>query len=384
VNFRQNATESVAPDLKPYRQHETTVGADYQLKKNLALQLRWDRRRLDHVIEDAGVFVEGNEVFTIVNPGEGINKTNNACGAACPNNVTPNRNYDGVEFRLTKSVSNHWSGMFSYTYSKLRGNYAGLTSTDLADGGGGRNSPNNSRAFDETYFMFDSYGRASNGLLATDRPNTFKGYAYYQLNEGKRATTTLGIFQTMYQGSPLSSFIDVGGCDAGCDYDPVYVEGRGKFAEITQAPDGTLTVGAVHVRRTPWYLQSDFNFGQEFKVNKDNERHVVGFDATISNLFNQHSALSYGTEINSINNSTYLAPNGIGQDWEGSATAYSTYEHPYNWKNTLNSNYTINLSPTTGLPTGTSPLPITLNSMYGKAIAFQAARTIRLSVHYTF
>ena len=40
----------------------------------------------------------------------------------------------------------------SYTYSSFRGNYNGLTSSDEADGGGGRNAPNNSRAFDETYF----------------------------------------------------------------------------------------------------------------------------------------------------------------------------------------------------------------------------------------
>jgi outer membrane receptor protein involved in Fe transport len=376
VNFRQNAQESVDPNLKPYRQHESVFGADFQIKKDVAVEVRWDRRRLDHVIEDAGVFVNGNEVFSIVNPSEGINKINNICGAGCPSNVKPNRNYDGVEFRLTKSMSNHWSGMVSYTYSSLRGNYSGLTSTDLADGGGGRNSPNNSRAFDETYFMYNAYGKSSNGLLATDRPNTFKGYAYYQLNEGKRATTTLGIFQTMYQGTPLSSFIDVGGCDAGCDYDPVYVESRGKWADITQDPTtGYMTVTGVRTRRTPWYIQSDVNFAQEFKVNKNNDHQALLLEATIGNLFNQHSALSLGTEINSINNSTYLAPGGLGQNSEGSAAAYSAYEHYYDWKSLLNNNPSID---------GSATSPITMNSLYGKVLASQRSRTIRLGVHYTF
>jgi len=32
------------------------------------------------------------------------------------------RNYDGVELRLTKTSSKHWVGMFSYTYSRLWGN----------------------------------------------------------------------------------------------------------------------------------------------------------------------------------------------------------------------------------------------------------------------
>jgi len=42
--------------------------------------------------------------------------------------------YDGVEFRLTKTSAKHWNGMVSYTYSRLWGNYTGLTSSDEADG----------------------------------------------------------------------------------------------------------------------------------------------------------------------------------------------------------------------------------------------------------
>src|SRR6202043_2571959 len=116
------------------------------------------------------------------------------------------RSYDGVEFRVNKATSDHWLGMFSYTYSHFRGNYTGLTSSDLSDGGlGGRNSPNNSRAFDEPYFSWNSMGGSSSGLLPTDRPNTFKGYAYYRLGFLKAFTTDLGLFQTLYEGSPNTS-----------------------------------------------------------------------------------------------------------------------------------------------------------------------------------
>src|SRR5208337_4646807 len=90
------------------------------------------------------------------------------------------RSYDGVEFRLTKAASHHWSGMFAYTYSSFRGNYTGLTNTDISDGGGGRNAPNNSRAFDEPFFYYDAAGQPNNGPLATDRPNTFKMDGYYE------------------------------------------------------------------------------------------------------------------------------------------------------------------------------------------------------------
>jgi hypothetical protein len=368
INYR--GTEGAVSGLKPYRQHENVVGADYAIKQNLAFEVRWDRRRLDHVIEDAGYFVQGSEVFSILNPGEGVNKYNQVCGSACPQNVKPNRNYDGVEFRLNKSASKNWFGMLSYTWSKFRGNYAGLTSTDLSDGGGGRNSPNNSRAFDETYFMWDSHGRPANGLMATDRPNTFKGYAYYQLHEGKLATTNIGWFQAMYQGSPLSTYLDVGAWQAP-NFAPVYPEGRGHWADVAQDPTtGLLTVTDVRVRRTPWYFQSDSSLIQEFKVNKNNERQVLGFEATVSNLFNQHSAVAYGSQLDSAYYGGAIVPGGAAGAAFGNALGYSTWEHPYDWKNHLNTN-----------PDNAG---IHLNSTYGKPIAYELCRNIRLKIRFTF
>jgi hypothetical protein len=371
INYR--GTEGAVSGLKPYRQHESVFGADYKLNRDLAVEVRWDRRRIDHVIEDAGYFVEGSEVFSVLNPGEGLDSTNAVCGSACPPNVKPARSYDGLEFRLNKAPSRNWSGMVSYTYSRFRGNYAGLTSTDLSDGGGGRNSPNNSRAFDETYFMFDSYGKAANGLLATDRPNTFKGYAYYTLHEGKMATTNLGWFQTMYQGTPLSTYLDVGAWQSP-NFAPVYPEGRGKWASITQdQATGLLTVTGVGLRRTPWYLQSDASLIQEFKTNKSNERQVLGFEATISNVFNQHSAVAYGSQVDSAYYGGAIVPGGYSF---GSAAGYAAWEHPYNWSGKGGTQSLLNTNP---YNTG-----VTLNSTYGKPIAYELARTIRLKIRFSF
>jgi len=101
-------------------------------------------------------------------------------------------------------------GMFSYTYSRLWGNYSGLTTTDFGDGFAGRNAPNNSRSFDEPYFSWDANGQSSSGLLATDRPHAFKGYGYYELNEGHHNATDFGVFSYLYSGSPETSILDVG------------------------------------------------------------------------------------------------------------------------------------------------------------------------------
>jgi len=43
---------------------------------------------------------------------------------------------------------------------------------------------------------------------ATDRPNTFKGYVYYELGWLKSFSTDFGIFQVIYQGSPETSYMD--------------------------------------------------------------------------------------------------------------------------------------------------------------------------------
>jgi len=83
----------------------------------------------------------------------------------CPRQPLAVRNYDGVEFRLTKATSHGWAGMFSYTWSSLRGNYTGLTTTDQTDGGAtGRDSPDTTRAFDEPFYYFGTNGKSTMAL----------------------------------------------------------------------------------------------------------------------------------------------------------------------------------------------------------------------------
>jgi hypothetical protein len=382
ANYRAN--EGAVPNIKPYRQHETVFGVDYQLNPNLAFEARWDRRRLDHAIEDAAIYIPsmGGEVFEIVNPGEGANDsfndyykyltgTEGDC-TGCQPNPKAVRSYDGLEFSLKKSLSQNWFGTFSYTYSKLRGNYSGLTDSDLADGGGGRNSPNNSRAFDEPFFYFKADGSSANGPLATDRPNTLKGNVSYDLpwskfGLGKKNVTDFGIFQVAYQGSPLSSYIDVGETygpgEGGAYFD--YTEGRGMWTDVSQnTTTGVITVGNTYARRTPWYTQTDFNLKHTVNLK---ETSSISFDATLTNLLNQRAVTEYGSEIDSNNYGGFLAPGGLSLGTVADpATAYTAFESPYDWKT---------LMTTDG---------ITVDSLYGKPLAYQLSRKIRIALHFTF
>ena len=233
---------------------------------------------------------------------------------------------------MNKAMSNHWYGLFSYTYSHFRGNYTGLTSSDLADGGaGGRNSPNNSRSFDEPYFSYNSMGGSSSGLLPTDRPNTLKGFAYYELGFLKRFTTDLGVFQTMYQGSPNTTYANVG---YSVNAFPVDIFNRGQWANVTQdASTGVITVGTPHTFRNPWYNQTDFNVTQSYKIT---ESKAVSFQATFTNVLNQHAVTAVFEQLDSSygGGTQYMTPGG--QVVFDGPSFYAAAEHPYNVTQALN------------------------------------------------
>jgi len=293
---------------------------------------------------------------------------------------------------LTNSAANHWGGMFSYTYSKFRGNYTGLTSTDIGDAGGGRNSPNNSRAFDEPFFSWDAAGQSSSGLLPTDRPNTFKGYGYYELNWLKKFTSDFGLFQTAYEGTPQTLIIDVGqsfassGFVAGGAF-PTYVVGRGKWANVTQDPTtGAISVGPTETYRTPWYNQTDFNFQQSYKVA---EAKTLSFSATIGNIFNQRSVTADWPFTETTFFPQWQAPQGLSLYGASSPAqavqTYRAYEAPYNWVGLLNS--MAGVTPcisACGTSSAVSSGVATINSVLGKPYIYQLSRTVRLGIKFTF
>jgi hypothetical protein len=399
INNRANPTtcstcseteEGTAPGLKPYSQHDSTFGVDYLISPTLGFEARWDRRRLDSVIEDAAIYNPAvGETFVIINPGQGVDGTfngfwnflygvppdctDNTCPAA-QKSIAAARSYDGLEFRLTKNISQHWAGLFSYTWSTLRGNYSGLTSSDLGDGGGGRNAPNNSRAFDEPYFQFNAFGGSSSGLLATDRPNVLKGNVYYDLQWLKRLDTVFGIFQSAYSGSPLTSELDVGYSYAGQPVFPVSIVNRGKWIDVTQNPTtGVITTSAPYTKRTPWFVQSDFNFKQGVKLGESSE---LSFDATITNVLNQHSVISEWENIDSDYGShNYIRPGGYYI--ASGPNFYSAAMSKYDYTAAMN---TGSLNGTKNTTAG----PITIDSQYGQPYLYQATRNIRLGLHITF
>jgi len=221
--------------------------------------------------------------------------------AECPGAVKAVRKYDGVEVRLVRRSTN-WYGALTYAYSRLAGNYAGLTNTDPTDGGGGRHDPNNNRAFDIPTMTYLPNGKTDFGRLSTDRPNTAKFYGYYRLPWLGHATW-FGISQSLFEGTPISTCLPVAGTSSACQW----AEGRGNRALLHRDPvngvDNTGTIvptggnivldGVQHDWRTPSYFQTDFSVRQEIKISQTHENFRVVLEANIYNLFNNHSAVSY-------------------------------------------------------------------------------------------
>lgn len=355
----------VDPDLKPYREHETVAGVDYQISHRWAFESRYERRRLDHAIEDVGILdpVQG-EVFHIDNPGEGQDYQPIANCTTCKAQPRAAHMYDAAEFRFTRLASRHWYAMLAYTYSHLRGNYSGLTDTDIADGNTtvGRTDSNDNRSFDEAYMQFDAHGNVFNGLLGTDRPHSFKAVAYYRFQPFKRHETALGVFQTASSGTPLSTYFEGGQSNT-----EIYPEGRGKWMDITTDGSGNITFGAPYLRRTPSLIQTDLSFTHSYAVSPSHESWRLGFQANFTNLLNMKHATVINSEVESTLSSAYvIPPAAAAKGVYGTAQYYSILENGYDYRTLANTN-------------GLVP-----SNEYGRPSIFQTGRAIRLMAKFEF
>jgi hypothetical protein len=258
IDFRHPSfgEDSIEPDLKPMRLQEATVSIDHQLNDVMALGVRYVHKQVDRAIEDTGFLLpDGSEGYVIANPGEGIT----SLAYTNPNVALPKaiRDYDAVEASFDKRMSSNWYFRGSYTWSRLYGNYSGLTQSDE----NGRTSPNVGRLFDYPAMMFEDGGKPALGPLATDRPNQFKAQFIYQFPFG----SSLGLNQYVASGLPISREV---GILPPNNY-PVNYAGR--------LSDG----------RTPMFSQTDLFVQHSFKMpgNKN-----LQLSLNVLNLLNQDTA----------------------------------------------------------------------------------------------
>ena len=242
---------------------EFVLGAERELAPNLSVSARWVHKWLVRAIDDTGSLdAERERDLHHRQPGRGPTSvaysfSDGSGNVALPK---PKRDYDGVELALNKRMSNNWSGRVSYLWSRLYGNYSGLSQTDE----NGRQSPNVGRLYDYPVMVFDQTGQPVYGLLATDRTHQFKAQFLYDFTFGLSAGLNWfgasGIPQSREMGfMPPNNF-------------PVNYLGRNS--------DG----------RTPFYSQADLYAQYRLKLGG---RSAVTFSANVINLLDQDTATNY-------------------------------------------------------------------------------------------
>jgi hypothetical protein len=273
-------SSAIEPDLKPMRQQEATAGLEHQFSDVISASVRYVHKQIDRAIEDtqtATLDASGSEIYIIANPGEGLAEPafRAADGSVLAKVPKPVRDYDSVEFALEKRLSNRWFLRGSYLWSRLHGNYPGLSQSDE----NGRTSPNVGRLYDYPMMMFGDGGQPVYGPLPTDRPNQLKGQFIYQAPFG----TSLGINQYVASGLPVTREI---GVYPGNNL-PVQYLGRGS--------DG----------RTPTFSQTDMVIQHDFRLAGDRR---LQLSLNVLNLFNQDTAISRFSTYQQVNGVTPLGP----------------------------------------------------------------------------
>jgi hypothetical protein len=453
VDFRATKADPRDPaidvNMKPMSQHEFVTGVDWAINPAWSLETRYSRKRLDNAIEDMSI--TDNLGFYIGNPGSkfadvlhrdvvipmggfactslnpnvpsNCNPQNGqpyllttANGgpfcAECPGVVPAIRRYDGVEFRLSHRGGTKWYGSFSYTYSKLTGNYPGLTNSDPTDGGGGRHNPNNTRLFDLPSMTYLPNGKIDDGPLSTDRPNTVTAYGYYRL-KWFGMETNFGVFQSIFQGTPINTCLPVVGTSSACQWaaargnEVIFTRNPGAYQPLpqtsTQPLPQCLTCGdfvvskIIQGARTPTYLQTDFQVTHTFNLSKTHENYKLALEGFVYNLLNQHSALAVSENANGSGGQLISPVRGGADRFSGDPHVdWNIVMTPYNYVDALNGAGAFGATVQVPCANGSTGCgsndfkssvvqsPMTLASRYGMGNVFQTARQLRLAVRFIF
>jgi len=288
LDFRPVSFDTVDPGLKPMSQREFSFGAEKKLMENLSATARLVQKHLRYAVEDVGVLTEGDIIYYLSNPGYGYSRLTTEGGKfdagypACPE---AKREYWGLNLSLDKRFANGWVGGFSYTWSRLTGNYSGLASSDeteySATASYGRNSPNAERNFDLWYLSYDKDLNRIDGPLATDRPHVFKIYGAYTFP----FRLTIGTLINAMSGTPFTEYWTVEG-----DYMPY---SRGNLG------------------RTPFLWFMNLYVEYSLRMGKTS----LAFNVNIDNIFNVSTVITHWP-WRTLYNLTVTEDQILAKDWE--------------------------------------------------------------------
>ncbi len=296
----------VAPGIKPQYMDELIFGLEYELLDDLKLGVAYQNRRLGRVIEDLST--DGAQTYIIANPGEWSadeeaklveeqGRAQSACDATMDetdcadalrlNNELrqfqgirifdkPQRDYNALQFTLTRRFSKALYMQASYTYSRAEGNFPGLFSPD-----NGQVDPNISSQYDLIELLANR-----NGPLPQDRPHYVKLDGYYTFDLKKAGQATAGIRFRALSGVP----VDVVG------------------SHFRYGPNESFLLPRGEIRRTDFETGLDVHFDYGRDIGKGMKVEIF---ADLFNVFNDQGTFSvdeaytYISAVNPIVGGTY-------------------------------------------------------------------------------
>ena len=202
----------VAPGIKSQYMDEIIGGFEYEVMDDLKVGVAVQNRKMGRVIED--VSTDGADTYIIANPGEWSSdeeaklqeQIDLADDPAVKGRLMkqmrlfqgirifdkPRRDYNALQFTLTRRFSKALYVQGSYTYSRAMGNYPGLISYD-----NGQIDPNISSQYDLIELLANRIGP-----LPQDRPHYIKLDGYYNWDLKKAGDVTVGIRFRALSGTP--------------------------------------------------------------------------------------------------------------------------------------------------------------------------------------
>jgi len=202
----------IAPGIRPQYLDEFVAGVEYEVLDDLKIGLSYQNRRLGRVIED--VSTDGANTYLIANPGEWssaedrklsdriartgdlVEKARLESQLASFRSIRifdkPHRDYNALQLTVTRRFSDRLSLQGSYTYSRVTGNYPGLTAYDT-----GQIDPNISSQYDLIELLANR-----SGPLPQDRPHYVKLDGYYTFDLHAQGALTVGARLRAYSGVP--------------------------------------------------------------------------------------------------------------------------------------------------------------------------------------
>ena len=247
----------VDPSLQAQGKDEIVVGGEYEIIPDLRVGASYTRSWMLNIIEDMSND-EANTYF-IGNPGSGLAK----------DFPKATRDYDAVTVMATKAFSDGWMGQLSYTWSYLRGNWAGFFRPET-----GQIDPGSNSDFDLKSLLANR-----TGALPGDRTHFIKGYVSKTFDVTSSLSLLLGVTYEGSSGTPISYL----------GAHPLYGEG-----EAFIVPRGSAG-------RTPWIHVISLKAGVGYKITKEN---AVQFTVDALNIFNFHAA----TEVDQNYTTEFVLP----------------------------------------------------------------------------